>query len=153
MVVREGGQQLCNDLALSGCGTSPGGKQRLIRGVGSAARISNGTRPQDPGGGEVQLTPSRDMAVTRPMIQPTLQSGGLWSGEVRVSAVSVDADWKQVNQTVSTIPDCMDVNVSQRDSRTQLRSGLPQWGVGGGGCGQCGWWCLCGRRVGLCVPE
>ena len=77
------------------------------------------------------------------MILPTLQSGGgggwgLWSGEVRVSPVSVDADWKRVNQTVSTVPDYMDVEVSQRDSRTQLR-----------GCGQCGLW----QRVGLCVPE
>ena len=56
--------------------------------------------------------------------------------------MSVDADWKRVNQTVFTVPDYMDVNVSQRDSQTQLRSGLPS--RGGGGCSQCGWWYLCG---------
>ena len=90
MVTREGEKQLCNDLApsgrgtppggkrklISGRGTPPGGKRKLIRGAGSAAQISNKTRPQDPSGGEVQLTPSRDVAVTRLMIQPTLQSGG-----------------------------------------------------------------------------
>ena len=59
---REGGRQLCNDLTPSGNRTSPGGKGRLIRGGGSAARISNGIRPQDPGGGEVQLTYFRNVA-------------------------------------------------------------------------------------------
>ena len=55
----------------------------------------------------------------------------LWSGEVRGGgfAVSVDVDRKRVNQTVY---DGMDVNVSQWDSRTQLKSGLPPWGGGGG---------------------
>ena len=77
----------------------------------------------------------------RPVSHPTLRSGGgggggLWSGEVRVSTVSVDVDRKRVNQTVSTVPDGMDVNVSQWDSLTQLNSGLPP--RGGGGCGRCG---------------
>ena len=63
------------------------------------------------GGGEGQITPSRAMVVMRPMIQPTLQSGKLRSGEVRVLTLSVDADRKRVNQIVSTVPDCMDVNV------------------------------------------
>ena len=50
-----------------------GGKRRLIRGTGSTTRVSNGTRPQDPGGGEVQLAAFRDMAVARPILQPTSQ--------------------------------------------------------------------------------
>ena len=50
-----------------------GGKRRLIRGMGSTTWISNGTRPQDPGGGEVQLAASRDVAVARPVLQPTSQ--------------------------------------------------------------------------------
>ena len=47
---------------------------------GRGARISNGTRPQDPGGGEKQLTTIRDETVVWPVLPPTLQSG-----EVRVS--------------------------------------------------------------------
>ena len=47
-----------------------GGKRRLIRGMGSTTWISNGTRPQDPGGGDVQLAASRDVAVARPVLQP-----------------------------------------------------------------------------------
>ena len=39
-------------------------------GWGAIARISNGTRPQDPGGGQAWLTASRDMAVARPVFQP-----------------------------------------------------------------------------------
>ena len=54
-----------------------------------------------------------------PVSQLTLRLGGLLSGEARVSAMSFDADRKRVNQTVSTVPDGMDVNVSQWDSRTQ----------------------------------
>ena len=76
MVSGENGRQLCIDLTPSGRRTSLGGKRRLIRGGGSAAQISNGTRPQDPGGGEVQLTSFRDVAVARPTIQPTLRSVG-----------------------------------------------------------------------------
>ena len=41
--------------------------------MGSTTRISNGTRPQDPGGGEVQLAAFRDFAITRPALQPTSQ--------------------------------------------------------------------------------
>ena len=58
----ESGQKLCYDLAPLGSGTSPGGIRNLIRGGGSAARIRNGTRPQDRGGGEKQLTSIRDVA-------------------------------------------------------------------------------------------
>ena len=85
---RESGQQLCHDLAQSGRRTSPGRKRRLIWEGGSAAQISNGIRPQDPGGGEMQLTSFRDETVVWPVLQPTLQSVGLQSGEVRVSTVS-----------------------------------------------------------------
>ena len=56
MVGGEVGRQLCHDLAPGGCRTSPGRKRGLIR-WGLAARISNGTRPQDPGGGAMHLTP------------------------------------------------------------------------------------------------
>ena len=47
-----------------------------------AVRISNRTRPQDPGGGEVQLTSSQDMAVARPVLQPTSQPIVLRSDDV-----------------------------------------------------------------------
>ena len=50
-----------------------GGKTATDLGRGSAARTSNGTRPLDPGGGEAQLTTSRDMAVMRPVFRPTYQ--------------------------------------------------------------------------------
>ena len=59
----EGGTRICYDFFSRDSGSSPGGKRRLIWGGGSAARISNGTGPQDPGGGEAQLTTSRDMDV------------------------------------------------------------------------------------------
>ena len=49
--------QLHDDLATN-CRAAPCGKRHLIRGEGSAARISNELRPQDPGGG-VSLTASR----------------------------------------------------------------------------------------------
>ena len=52
----EGGERIRYDLSLSPCGSGAllGRKRRLIRGGGSAAWISNGTRPQDPGGGEAR---------------------------------------------------------------------------------------------------
>ena len=87
----------------------PGGKRRLIRGGGSAARIINGTGAQDPGGGEVRLTDSRDTAVTRPMFQPTPQSVVERSDEVGVSAVVVDATRRGVDCTKSTVSDSMSV--------------------------------------------
>ena len=157
----EGWRQLCHELTPSGSGTSLGGKRRLIRGGGSAARISNGIRPQDPGGGEVRLTSSRDEAVARPVLEPAgsrsiLQSVGLQSGEVRVSAVSFDATRKRVDQPVSTIPDSVDVDSSgvlQRDGQAQSGSGLPLRGEGGRCCCLCGLWYFCGRRAALYVPE
>ena len=54
----EGGRQLHDDLATNRSRAPPCGKGHLIRGEGSAARISNELRPQDPGGG-VCLTASR----------------------------------------------------------------------------------------------
>ena len=45
----------------------------LIRVTESTTRVSNGARPQDPGGGEVQLAAFRDVAVAQPILQPTLQ--------------------------------------------------------------------------------
>ena len=70
----EGGERIRYDLSPCGSGALPGGKRRLIRGGGSATRISNGTGPQDPGDGEVRLTASRDTAMTRPVSQPTPRS-------------------------------------------------------------------------------
>ena len=72
----------------------------VIRRGGSAARISNGTRPQDPGGGEAQLTSSWDMAMVRPVLQPTSQPIVLRSNEVGVSAMSVHATRRRVDRTV-----------------------------------------------------
>ena len=85
----EGWRQLCHDLTSSGSRTSLGGKRRLIRGGGSAAQISNGIRSQDPGGGEVRLTSSRDEAVAQPVLEPAFRKpvdttvGGttVWRGE------------------------------------------------------------------------
>ena len=67
----EGRPWLCHDLPSGGSGTSPGGKRRLIRGGGgeSTAQISNDVRPQDPGGGEAQLT-SRDVTGEWPVLHP-----------------------------------------------------------------------------------
>ena len=92
MVGREGGQQLFNDLAPSGRRTSPGGKQRLIRGGGH------------PPGSVMELDP-RILVVVRCRSLPgyghdaaddstNITVGGLRSGEVRVSAVLVDVDRK-----------------------------------------------------------
>ena len=52
-----------------------------------------------------------------------------------MSAVSVDATRKRVDQPVSTIPDSVDVDISgvlQRDGQAQTGSGLPLRGGGGG---------------------
>ena len=78
-------------------------------GRGSAVRISNGTGPQDPGGGEVLLTASRDTAVTRPVSQLTPRSVVECSDEVGVSAVVVDATRRWVDCTESTVSDSMSV--------------------------------------------
>ena len=94
MVGGEGGRQLCYDLASGGCRTSLGVKCRLIWCGGSAARISNGTRPHDPGGGAVHLTYPRDVAVAWSVIPPIVHSETLQSGEVKVSTMSFDVDWR-----------------------------------------------------------
>ena len=70
-------------------------------GRGSATRINNGTGPHDPGGGEAWLTASRDMAVTRPVFQPTPRSVVKSFDEVGVSAVVVDATRSGVDCIVS----------------------------------------------------
>ena len=41
--------------------------------LNETTRISIGTRPQDPGGGEVQLMASRDVATAWPVVHPTSQ--------------------------------------------------------------------------------
>ena len=103
-------------------------------GGGSATLISNGTGHQDTGGGEMQLTSFRDESVVWPMLQPTLQSVGLQSSEVRVSTLSVDATRRRVDGTVSTVSDGVEIDdsdMTQWDSQTQLGSGLPLPGGGG----------------------
>ena len=103
-------------------------------GGGSAAQISNGILPQDPSGGEVHFTSSRGKAMARPVLEPAGSRSILQSGDVRVSAVSVDATRKRVDQPVSTIPDSVDVDSSvvlQRDGQAQSGSGLPLRGGGG----------------------
>ena len=88
----EGREQIHYDLSPCGSGEPPGGKRRMIRGGGSAARISNGTGPQDPGGGEAWLTAPQDTAVTRPVFQPKPRLVVECSDEVEGSAVVVEAD-------------------------------------------------------------
>ena len=56
-------------------------------------------------GGEAQLTAFQDMAVTRPVFQPTPRSVVERSDEVGVSAVVVDATRRAVDCTKSTISD------------------------------------------------
>ena len=71
------------DLSSCGSGTSPGSKRQLIRGWGSAARISNGTGPQDPSGGETQLTAPREQPNPRLVVER--------SDEVEVATLVVEA--------------------------------------------------------------
>ena len=82
----------------------------------------------------MQLTSFRDETMVWPVLQPTLQSVRLQSGEVRVSTVSVNATQRQVDGTVSIVSDGVEVDdgdmMTQRDSRTQSGSGLPLWGGG-----------------------
>ena len=129
MVGGEGERQIRYDIPPSDSGALPGEKRRLIQG-GWSARISNRTRPQDPGGGEAQLTSSRDMAVARPVFQPTSQPVILRSDEVGVSAVSVDATRRRVDRTVSTVSDSVMVVTEelQWDSWTRSGNDLPQRG-------------------------
>ena len=63
-------------------------------------------RTQDSGGGEVQLSASRDVAVAWPVFQPTTQSVVVRSDEVGVSAVMVDVTQRQVDCALSTVSDC-----------------------------------------------
>ena len=73
----EDGRQLRHELAPNDRGASPGGKRNLIRGGGSAARISNGTRPQDPGAGRCSsLPPGTRLAHSRFFDRPVFCSTG-----------------------------------------------------------------------------
>ena len=88
-----------------GSGASPGGKRRLIRGGGSTGRISNDVRPQDPGGGEAQLTFSRDVAGEWPVFHPTSRSVTVRPEDVEVTAMSADAARRQVDCALPTDSD------------------------------------------------
>ena len=76
MVGGEGGRQLFDDLAPGCSKTSLGGK--LIRGGGSAARISYELRPQDPGGGDVRIVASW-VGGSYLMISPRVAAERLWA--------------------------------------------------------------------------
>ena len=102
---------LCYELSSRGSGASPGEKRRLIRGGWSTARISNDTRPQDPGGGEAQLTISRDMAGEWPVFHPTSCSAAVRSEDVEVTARLVDAARGQVVCALPTDSDRVSVVV------------------------------------------
>ena len=74
-----------------------------------------------------------DETMVWPVLQPTLQSVGLQSSEVRVSTVSLDATRRRVDGTVSTVSDGIEVDngdMTQWDSQIQLGSGLPLRGGG-----------------------
>ena len=72
----------------------------------------------------ISLSP-RGVAAAWPVVPPIVHSETLRSGEVRVSTVSIDADWRRVNLPVYILPDYVDVNVLQWDSQAQLRSNFP----------------------------
>ena len=78
----------------------------------------------------MQLTSSRDMAVERPVFQPTSQPVVVRSDEVGVSAVAVDATQRRVDRTLSTVSDNMMAVTEelQRGSWTCAGSDLPRRG-------------------------
>ena len=95
---REGRERICYDLSSCGGRAPPGGKWQLIWGGGSAARISNGTGPQNPGGGgETWLIASREQPNPRVMVEP--------SEEVEVAVVVADVAQGWMDFTGSTLPD------------------------------------------------
>ena len=93
----------------------------------SVAGREMATRPQDPGGGEAQLTAFRDVATVRPVFQPTSQPVVVRSDEVRVSAVSVNAGRRRVVRILSTVSDSvmMVTEELQRETWPRSGSGLP----------------------------
>ena len=72
---------------------------------GSTARISDGTRPQDPGGGEAQIVASRDIATAWPMTQTTSRPVLVRQETVGMSAVLVDATPSRRDWIMSSISD------------------------------------------------
>ena len=102
-------------------------ESHAIRGGGSTARISKSTRPQDPGGGEVQLTISRDMAVEWPVFHPTSRSVAVQSDDVEVPAMSLDAARCQVDCALPTGSDRVSVVVEElrQDSWSRAGSDVP----------------------------
>ena len=89
--------------------------------------ISNSTRSQDPGGGEAQLTISRDMAVEWPVLHPTSRSVAVQSDDVEVFAMSVDAARCQVDCALPTGSDRVSAVVEelQQDSWSRAGSDVP----------------------------
>ena len=70
----------------------------------------------DPGGGEAQLTASRDVAMERPVVQPTSQLVG-------VSAMSVDVTWRRRDRILSTFSDRVMVVMEDLQWDCWIRSG------------------------------
>ena len=99
---REGLERICYDLSLCDGGAPPGGRRRLIWGGGSTARISNGTGPQNPGGGgETWLTASREQPNPRVIIEASEET------EVAVVVADVARGW--MDCTGSTVPESFTV--------------------------------------------
>ena len=77
MVGGKGGLSVFDDFATGGRRTSPAGKRQLIRGGGSAARISNKLLPPDPGGGG--LSTIARMRTPEWTLPPTGPRDCLWT--------------------------------------------------------------------------
>ena len=151
---REGRPWLCYDLPSGGSRASLGGKRRLLRGGGSTARISNDVKPQDPGGGEEQLTFSRDVAGEWPVFHPTSRSVTVQPEDVEVTAMSADAARRQVDCALPTDSNRVSVVVEglRQDSKycwSRMGSHVP----GKAGMWPCRWCVKFGRRTGHCTPN
>ena len=123
----EGRPWLCDDLPSGGSGASLSRKRRLIRGGGSTAQISNDVRPQDPSGGEAQLTFSRDVSGEQPVLHPMSHSGTMQPEDVVVTSMSADAARRQVDCALPTDPNMVSVVVEQfrQGSWSCVGSGVP----------------------------
>ena len=126
MVGGESGRQLYDDLTPGCSGTSPGGKQRLIRGGGwilMAAGVVVQNKFVFPGHGGHFEQPVLQAAGSR----STQQSDGQHSGAVKVSAALVDVTQKRVDRPVSIVPNSNDADIncaSRLVRQAELASGL-----------------------------
>ena len=105
--------------------TDPGG------GGGSATRISNKTRPQDPKGGEAQINTTRDGAMAWPLAQPMSQTVPKRPETVGVSAVLVQATPGRSARILPSVSDSVVVIAEgfQSEDGTSSECG-PLWEAG-----------------------